>query len=549
MKIIKLNLFLLVFSIIIFSGITASAFYNADVIHQSGKIVVSGSAGANSRVLFMVAGPQTDKDTLLQDTVVLNDRSKMVGSVQVVTNSDGKFTDAEILLKSGITSGWYTVIGGYENGTASKRVTKYFADSNEVNNIIADAKAISTSTVDAFYNNYATKLDFTTSTSVLSKTKTAFVESRTRSEFNDFDTILDIQNAWNVSEVVATIGVSSTTFISSVIDEYGLYLGINSTTVPSTIKEKFIQAVYDNRSSVSSWNDYDFMFNKLVALAKVNSATRTEMTDILKNNASILGIDITSNNNYYSRNYSIVNMSLANQGFKTISDFQTAFNNANKPSDNGGGGGGGGGTGAGTGTGIGNGSGGSLSFGGYPIADNEIYTDISSVEWAKNAIEYLTKNGIMSGVGNNLFEPNRAITREEFAKILILSIGVKTDGANCSFDDVNGSAWYYPYVSGAYQSGLVKGYSDTYFGIGKNISRLEMVYMVDRAMTYKGVQSKIVSGRENATFEDCTEHEAIRLYQAGVINGVGSNRFAPNNTATRAQAAQIIYGFITAYLQ
>lgn len=54
---------------------------------------------------------------------------------------------------------------------------------------------------------------------------------------------------------------------------------------------------------------------------------------------------------------------------------------------------------------------------------------------------------VISGVGNNMFEPDRDITRAEFAAIVIRSLGLTPGTGNNVFNDVK-STDYFSVVSG-----------------------------------------------------------------------------------------------------
>jgi len=206
----------------------------------------------------------------------------------------------------------------------------------------------------------------------------------------------------------------------------------------------------------------------------------------------------------------------------------------------------------------GGGGGGSYSGGGVslPFGDTisavqtqkpvftDMFRDLDSVSWAKEAINTLAKENIVSGVSEHEFEPARPIKREEFVKLLTLACGVKTGGAKSEFDDVLETDWFYPYVSGAYEAGIIKGISDNFFGTGSYISREDIAVMVYRVLAEKEI---LTGSSPSVAFGD---HDAISEYAKapvgavagiGIISGVGDNKFSPSENATRAQAAKIIY--------
>lgn len=172
------------------------------------------------------------------------------------------------------------------------------------------------------------------------------------------------------------------------------------------------------------------------------------------------------------------------------------------------------------------------------------FTDLGSVQWAQESIINLAKKGVVSGRGENTFDPDGLVTREEYAKLLVLAFGLTAENATCDFSDVSQGDWYYEYVAIAATSGVVNGMGNGTFGVGTTITRQDMAVMTYRAAMAKGKAFGVVN--EAITFADAADissyaTEAVTVMQkAAIINGMGGNNFAPNGTATRAQAARII---------
>lgn len=170
------------------------------------------------------------------------------------------------------------------------------------------------------------------------------------------------------------------------------------------------------------------------------------------------------------------------------------------------------------------------------------YLDVADEHWASESIRKLSERGIISGVGNDLFEPESFVTREQFAKLLAEGFGLEGLGA-LPFADVATGDWAYPYISAVYVNGIVRGVSSTQFGYGQQITRQDMAVMLYKAMLLK---EEITAEEANAPFGDDSAiadyaREAVYAMRArGIINGMADGRFAPNEPATRAQAAKML---------
>jgi len=209
--------------------------------------------------------------------------------------------------------------------------------------------------------------------------------------------------------------------------------------------------------------------------------------------------------------------------------------------DYGGGGGASGGGGYGT-------SGGSTSKDIPSVTDEgtkteSTFNDLDSVSWAKDSIEALALKGVINGRGDGSFAPNDSVTRAEFAKMITIAFGAVKNDAVCDFADVPADAWYYTYVAGAKEAGLVNGKTAENFAPFDTITREEMAAIALRALG----GAKNNSSDKFADDGDISEFAKDGVYtlkQLGILDGVGDNMFAPKAYVTRAMAAKVIYALM-----
>ena len=178
--------------------------------------------------------------------------------------------------------------------------------------------------------------------------------------------------------------------------------------------------------------------------------------------------------------------------------------------------------------------------------NKDIFDDISSVQWARDAIIYLAENGIVNGKSANEFCPDDSITRAEFVKMLVGAMKIPQTGkTELNFSDVSPDDWYCSSVAAAFDSGIVNGYAGT-FGAHDCISREDICTMLLRALRYSG---KDISAEEPdngifADFDSISDYAKDSVYAlnaAGVVSGRSGGMFAPKSNATRAEAAKMIY--------
>ncbi|MBR5157462.1 MAG: S-layer homology domain-containing protein [Clostridia bacterium] len=173
-------------------------------------------------------------------------------------------------------------------------------------------------------------------------------------------------------------------------------------------------------------------------------------------------------------------------------------------------------------------------------AVSEKFIDMEQATWAQEAVYYLAERGILNGIGDNLFAPDKKVTRAEMAKILVLASDIVIENSKVPFEDVNEGAWYYPYVSAAYAHNLINGFSDTVFAPDSFITRQDLAVMVSRILESDDLNKNI----EFADEENIAPYAkpAVQLLAAkGIVSGRENNCFDPLAGATRAEMAKIIF--------
>lgn len=181
----------------------------------------------------------------------------------------------------------------------------------------------------------------------------------------------------------------------------------------------------------------------------------------------------------------------------------------------------------------------------YPVVKESNFSD-TETHWASEPIKFLADRGIITGMDDNSFEPNKNITRAEFITLL-----AKMDDININkyktdrFKDVSDTAWFNPYVDWAYEKGISSGITEDTFEPNSTISREQMAVMIQRFCDYKGFS--LNPKKEKINFIDENNiapyaKDAIqRVQEAGIINGRPNGSFGPKDNATRAEASQMLY--------
>ncbi len=138
------------------------------------------------------------------------------------------------------------------------------------------------------------------------------------------------------------------------------------------------------------------------------------------------------------------------------------------------------------------------------VAITATFEDVPADAWYAKSVNTLASMGIISGVGENRFEPERSITRAEFTSMAMKFTKGALDGTNV-FSDVHSGDWFYEAVVGSIQYGWIEGYEDGTFRPENWITRVEVTSIVNK-MLGRFADREFVAGHadELNSFSDVT---------------------------------------------
>lgn len=122
---------------------------------------------------------------------------------------------------------------------------------------------------------------------------------------------------------------------------------------------------------------------------------------------------------------------------------------------------------------------------GETISGKSSFVDVSSKEWYSSYIGYLEKYDVINGYNDGTFKPDASVTRAEFVAMTVryydLFNDVNKTGNSVKYTDVASSYWAYSDIAFAKNIGWLNGYSDGSFRGDNDITRAEVVTVVNRA--------------------------------------------------------------------
>lgn len=173
------------------------------------------------------------------------------------------------------------------------------------------------------------------------------------------------------------------------------------------------------------------------------------------------------------------------------------------------------------------------------------FDDLNSAEWARKSIEVMASKGIVNGTGANTYSPDTNITRADYLVLLIKTLGLTAD-YDSVFDDVNPNDYFYEALGIAKKLGITAGSGNNRFEPQANISRQDMMVLTARALEkYRGM----IAAQDNSVLDNFSDRGVISDYatgcvaslvEEGLITGSG-DKLNPNSETSRAEAAVFLY--------
>ena len=176
------------------------------------------------------------------------------------------------------------------------------------------------------------------------------------------------------------------------------------------------------------------------------------------------------------------------------------------------------------------------------------FTDIKAKAWYHLYVDYAVTNGLYGGTSANTFEPEAAMTRAMLVTVLWRYEG-KPMGYQNTFADVNekNGSWYIDAVAWAASNGIVNGTGNNRFDPNGKITREQMSAILFRYAQKKGIDTSKRGDLSN--FPDANKISAYAKEAVcwavgeGIIKG-SDGKILPQGKATRAQVSTILMRYI-----
>ncbi|MGE4214157.1 MAG: InlB B-repeat-containing protein [Anaerotignaceae bacterium] len=181
-------------------------------------------------------------------------------------------------------------------------------------------------------------------------------------------------------------------------------------------------------------------------------------------------------------------------------------------------------------------------------APSEMLTDTNH-HWAKESIDYVVDKEILLGTSETTFAPDTAMTREMLVSALGRLAEVDTsDYTTSSFTDVELGKDSQTYIEWAFEKGIIHGIGNNEFAPDRAITREEIAVIIANFAKATGYTLPVAS--EANTYADASDigeyyvAAVTAMQQAGIMTGDTNKNFNPKANATRAEVSSMLYRYI-----
>ncbi|MEH2265569.1 S-layer homology domain-containing protein, partial [Nostoc sp.] len=173
------------------------------------------------------------------------------------------------------------------------------------------------------------------------------------------------------------------------------------------------------------------------------------------------------------------------------------------------------------------------------------FSDVSVNYWAKSFITKLAAMEILEGFPDGTFRPDAPVTRAQFAAMLRKAFAKGKIRQAIAFKDVSTQNWAYNAISEVYQMGFLNPVVDKDFNPSQKLSRLDILVALAQKLNYKasGYTDTILSIYSDANTIPREYRSLIAaLTQRGiVVNYPNVNLLNAEQIATRSEVSALLY--------
>ncbi|NEQ45511.1 MAG: S-layer homology domain-containing protein [Leptolyngbya sp. SIOISBB] len=181
-----------------------------------------------------------------------------------------------------------------------------------------------------------------------------------------------------------------------------------------------------------------------------------------------------------------------------------------------------------------------------PVRSPLVFTDVADGYWAKPYIDALTARGVLDGLPDGSFAPDRFLSRAELATQVANAFDMAATNPRKAFNDLSADYWATEPIDRAVMMGFMTGYPDDDFRPEAQVSRLQVLVTLATGLA---LPETTESQRQLQQYQDWevvptwAQSQIGAVMQAGIVSPspAAQNRLRPQDPATRAEVTALVY--------
>lgn len=155
------------------------------------------------------------------------------------------------------------------------------------------------------------------------------------------------------------------------------------------------------------------------------------------------------------------------------------------------------------------------------VTSGNVFSDIKSDRWSAHDIEYMAEKGVVTGYPDGEFKPENNLTRAEFAALISRFAKLIANGKDNEFSDLPGEHWAYDDILALAESGLINGYGDGTFRAEEDITRAEVMTVINKLLGRKPSEKYL----KTLDFNPYTDIDKNKWHYADVLEATVTHTY------------------------
>ena len=182
-----------------------------------------------------------------------------------------------------------------------------------------------------------------------------------------------------------------------------------------------------------------------------------------------------------------------------------------------------------------------------PVSAMAVEFDDTQDHWAEAAIDRWSDAGVVTGVGNNEFDPEGDLSRAQAASVFSKLLNLTDEADLSSFTDIPADAWYAGHIAKCVEAGIMAGVGNNQMDPEGTVTREMFFTMFAQAMGIEREDTMEKDFADEGQISDWAEGYINALVNRGFISGITDTTLVPGDDINRASVMALLNKAIVGY--